>query len=155
VRLGVHPFDARQLAWDLMRRHGLADAGWRFRFDHARRRFGCCHYGPKVIALSRPLTLLNSEPEVRDTVLHEIAHALCPGDGHGPRWRAKCREIGARPVRCYSDDTVAAPPRRAARRGTNGAAAPAAGGCSAAAAPAARSSAPGAVDALRTGRESH
>ena len=54
----VHPHDAQELARELMRRHGLFDAGWRFRFDHARRRFGCCRYGPKLITLSRPLTLL-------------------------------------------------------------------------------------------------
>jgi predicted SprT family Zn-dependent metalloprotease len=111
----VHLIDARNLAWDLMRHHGLADAGWRFRFDHARRRFGSCRYREKAVTLSRPLTLLNAEPEVRDTLLHEIAHALCPGDGHGRKWQAKCREIGARPVRCYTDDAVASPPRAAAR----------------------------------------
>ena len=107
----VHPFDARQLAWDLMRRHGLAESGWRFEFDHARRRFGCCNYTRKTISLSKPLTLLNAEPEVRDTLLHEIAHALCPGDGHGARWRATCHRIGARPKRCYTDAAVVSPPR--------------------------------------------
>lgn len=111
----MHPHDAQELARGLIRRHGLAEAGWRFRFDHARRRFGCCRYGAKIITLSRTLTLLNREEEVRDTLLHEIAHALCPGDGHGRRWRAKCVELGARPVRCYSDDAVVSPARRAAR----------------------------------------
>ena len=111
----MHPSDARELARDLMRRHGLAGAGWRFEFDHARRRFGCCHYGRKLITLSRPLTLLNGEAEVRDTLLHEIAHALTEGAGHGPRWRAKCRELGAKPVRCYGDESVVSPARRPAR----------------------------------------
>ena len=111
----MHPHDAQELARQLMRQHGLFEAGWRFRFDHARRRFGSCQYGPKLVTLSRPLTLLNGEPEVRDTLLHEIAHALTPRDGHGPRWRAKCRELGARPVRCYSGEAVVSPPRRLAR----------------------------------------
>ena len=108
----MNPHDARTLAWELITAHGLA--GWRFEFDHARRRFGSCRYGQKLITLSRPLTLLNPDEQVRDTLLHEIAHALTPGDGHGLRWKHKCREIGARPQRCYSDSTVSSPPRRAA-----------------------------------------
>ena len=88
--------------------------GWRFRFDHARRRFGSCRYRQKLITLSRPLTILNPEEQVRDTLLHEIAHALTPGDGHGARWKRKCREIGARPQRCYTDASVLSPPRRPA-----------------------------------------
>ncbi len=35
---------------------------------------------------------------LRDTILHEIAHALSPlNERHGERWQAKCREIGALP----------------------------------------------------------
>lgn len=111
----MHPHDAARLARELMNRHGLLDSGWRFQFDHARRRFGTCRYREKTITLSKPLTLLNAEAEVRDTILHEIAHALCPGDGHGVRWKAACRRIGARPRRCYTDATVTSPPRAAAK----------------------------------------
>lgn len=111
----MHPHDARILANDLLQRHGLTDAGWKFAFDHARRRFGCCNVTRKFVTLSRPLTLLNDDPQVRDTLLHEIAHALTPGDGHGRLWKAMCLRIGARPARCYTDATVVSPPRSAPR----------------------------------------
>jgi predicted SprT family Zn-dependent metalloprotease len=105
-------YAARHLAGALMKQHGLVD--WSFRFDHARRRFGSCRCRLKLITLSRPLTFLNDETQVRDTILHEIAHALTPGAGHGDLWKRKCREIGADPNRCYTDQEVVSPPRRAA-----------------------------------------
>ena len=86
---------AKTLALTLMAQHGLN--GWRFAFDQAKRRMGSCHYGKRQISLSRHLTLLNDEATVRDTILHEIAHALTPGAKHGPAWRAVCQQIGARP----------------------------------------------------------
>ena len=98
--------EAERMARGLMDQHGLA--GWSFAFDRARRRFGACWYKRRRITLSRPLTELNAEAEVRDTLLHEIAHALSPG-GHTPAWRATCVRIGARPVRCFSPATVALP----------------------------------------------
>jgi predicted SprT family Zn-dependent metalloprotease len=104
---------AQYLARQLMDEHGLRE--WTFAFDHARRRFGRCAFTSRRITLSRPLTLLNEEPQVRDTILHEIAHALVPRDGHGRHWKAKCREIGAVPKRCYGDAEVVSPPRREAR----------------------------------------
>ena len=106
-------YEAAALARSLMKEHELTQ--WSFAFDHARRRFGCCNYTHRRITLSRPLTLLNTTDAVRDTLLHEIAHALAPGAGHGATWRATCRRIGANPVRCYDDKTVVSPPRRAGR----------------------------------------
>ena len=95
-----------------MAEHGLA--GWTFAFDHARRRFGSCRFREKTITLSRHLTFLNNEEQVRDTILHEIAHALCPRDGHGQAWKAMCVRIGAKPERCYQAGEVVTPPRRPA-----------------------------------------
>lgn len=97
---------AERLARELMSQHGLA--GWSFAWDRARRRFGTCSVERRRITLSAYLTHLNDEAHVRDTILHEIAHALAPGDGHGARWKAACRRIGATPERCYRE---AADPR--------------------------------------------
>jgi len=105
-------YEAQHLARELMTKHGLVN--WRFQFDHARRRFGSCRLRTRTITLSRPLTLLNTIDEVRDTILHEIAHAVTPGDGHGAKWKAACRAIGATPKRCYDDAAVVSPPRREA-----------------------------------------
>jgi predicted SprT family Zn-dependent metalloprotease len=97
---------ARELARRLINGHGLTD--WQFRFDRARRRFGCCWAKRKLITLSRPLTELNDPAEVADTVLHEIAHALVPG-GHTPAWRRMCLTLGAKPRRCFSSTMVKLP----------------------------------------------
>lgn len=99
-------FVAERLARFLMQQHGLT--GWRFGWDRAKRRFGCCWTQERRITLSRPLVRLNSESEVRDTILHEIAHALVPG-GHTAAWRRKCLEIGAKPDRCFDRADVQVP----------------------------------------------
>jgi predicted SprT family Zn-dependent metalloprotease len=98
---------AQQLAHQLMQQHGLH--GWSFRFDHARRRLGACHYTTHTITLSRHLARINSEAVVRDTILHEIAHALTPGGRHGAAWRARARAIGANPKACADADEVELP----------------------------------------------
>jgi predicted SprT family Zn-dependent metalloprotease len=99
--------DAQIMAWSLLEKHGLHN--WFFRFDYAKRRFGSCDYRNRTITLSKHLTELNTKGEVRDTILHEIAHALTPGDNHGLRWQQKCLELGAKPMRCYELDNVKQP----------------------------------------------
>jgi len=99
---------ARRMATELMRQH--LDSTWTLRFDNAKNRFGRCSYGKREISLSTPLVRLNDEDRVRQTVLHEIAHALAgPGAGHGYAWAAKCRELGIRPDRCFTAENTVIP----------------------------------------------
>ena len=103
----MNTLQAKKLAIELMSYHGLLDLGWSFEFDTAKRRFGVCKYGSKVIGLSKPLTMANDLVQVKDTILHEIAHALVGvGHGHDSVWKKMCVEIGAKPERCYTaEDT--------------------------------------------------
>jgi predicted SprT family Zn-dependent metalloprotease len=95
---------ARQLALDLMALHGLVD--WAFRFNGCKQAMGLCVYRRRTIELSIHFVERdNPLEEVRDTILHEIAHALVgPRHGHDKVWKRKCLEIGARPVRCGHAD---------------------------------------------------
>lgn len=90
---------AMKLAENLMQAHALR--GWTFAFNRRKRALGLCRYGPRRIELSLPFVLNNDELAVRDTILHEIAHALAGEQvGHGPQWQNICMRIGATPVRC-------------------------------------------------------
>ena len=105
--------EAKNLALNLMREHKLLNMGWTFEFDNARRRFGVCRYRTKRIGLSKHLVSLNDEASVKDTILHEIAHALVGGGhGHDHVWRSKAIEIGCNGKRCYSSNEVETPESR-------------------------------------------
>jgi predicted SprT family Zn-dependent metalloprotease len=87
-----------QFARELLTEHGLYD--WSFEFNRRKLQMGLCLFGLRQIALSVHFVEMNDDAAVRDTLLHEIAHALVgPGHGHDAVWKAKCREIGARPER--------------------------------------------------------
>jgi predicted SprT family Zn-dependent metalloprotease len=96
-------YEVRDLANELMTKHGLIAIGWRLGFDSAKRRCGLCSYRKKVISLSVYTCFRMPLSEVEDTIKHEIAHALVgPGHNHDWVWKAKAREIGAKPDRCSS-----------------------------------------------------
>lgn len=97
-------YEAARLARTLMTAYQLR--GWSFKFTTHRRVFGSCHYQLKLISLSAPLTECNPESEVRDTILHEIAHALTPGQGHNAVWKTMARRIGAKPNATYTHEGV-------------------------------------------------
>ena len=92
---------ALDMATMLMAEHGLE--GWHVRLDHARRRAGQCDYTNRRISLSRHYVRHAEEAHIRDTILHEIAHALVgPFHGHDAVWRRKAREIGCSAMRCHT-----------------------------------------------------
>ena len=90
-----------EMGAEMMAHYGLS--GWRLRLDHARRRAGQCDYTNKIISLSRHYVRYAEENHIRDTLLHEIAHALVgPFHGHDAVWRKKAREIGCTATRCHT-----------------------------------------------------
>lgn len=88
----------QSLAHELMELHGLLQAGWSFRLDRAKRYSGITAVELKEIRISGPMATTVEASAVRETILHEIAHALvgnCEKDEHGPIWLAKALEIGS------------------------------------------------------------
>jgi predicted SprT family Zn-dependent metalloprotease len=100
--------DAYAMAEYLLEVHDLDD--WQVSYDNAKRRAGICHFAEQTLGLSAPLTAVHSEDDVRDTILHEIAHALVgPVHGHDATWRAMARRIGCSGERCVSPDSPTPP----------------------------------------------
>ncbi len=92
--------------WYLMK-YGIASKGWIVIFNNSKRKFGWCSYTTKIISLSKPLCLLNEEKYVKNTILHEIAHALVgPSHSHNQVWKNKSIELGCDGSRCYSENVI-------------------------------------------------
>lgn len=96
---------AETIAHQLLAAHPLP--GWTFGWNRRKRALGLCRYAQRRIELSHYFVRDNDEPAVRDTVLHEIAHALA-GEraGHGPKWKAMCTKIGCKPERCDKGEAI-------------------------------------------------
>ena len=74
--------------------------GWTFAWNNRVRSYGLCNYTTKTISLSRVITSTRTIEEVKETIAHEIAHALCPGHHHDDIWAAKSVELGGTGERC-------------------------------------------------------
>ena len=91
-------------AGELLERHlntGAPATPWRFRFEIATSRAGICRYTTRTIALSVSFVLRASWDDIRDTLLHEVAHAIVgPGHGHDAVWQTAARRLGCTAKRC-------------------------------------------------------
>jgi predicted SprT family Zn-dependent metalloprotease len=92
--------EVEKLTLTLMAEHGLHWPTWGFRLTRHKIKLGRCmynRYGGGQIEISKLWLHLPYE-QIRDTILHEIAHALAGHRAkHGPEWKAVCRRIGAKP----------------------------------------------------------
>ena len=73
---------------------------WTATYNNRKRAFGVCNYTKKQIELSSLLVPAMSDEAIKDTIIHEIAHALCPRHNHDNVWKAKCIELGGDGQRC-------------------------------------------------------
>lgn len=97
--------EAENYAKEVMQSNNLTD--WSFQFDKAKKRFGYCNYTKKIISISKHLTLLNPEEIVKNTILHEVSHALSGYKaGHGILWKKVMISLGGSPVRCYGNEVI-------------------------------------------------
>jgi len=86
--------EAKAIAHEVMDEHGLRQDGWRFEWDRATSRFGQCRYNHRAISMSAVMTVHRTADEVRQTMIHEAAHALTKGENHNRVWLAKARSMG-------------------------------------------------------------
>lgn len=103
------------LARTLMDHHGLHD--WKLEWsDTHGKAAGRAYYRPKVILLNREYLLDTAARNIRETILHEIAHALVKTDDeHGEAWWLKLLEIGGDGIWVMNDGRVTfAKPKEAA-----------------------------------------
>jgi len=72
----------------------LSDWHIRLTTDANGRFLGLCSYKDKCIILNAHHIDIHPDPEIVNTIKHEVAHALTPGMGHNEVWAAKARDIG-------------------------------------------------------------
>lgn len=92
--------DAAIMARALMEQYGLEK--WGFDFNTNKKRLGVCFFKKQQIELSMYYVRANELAEIRETILHEIAHALVGHGYHDLSWTRKCIELGIPAKRCGS-----------------------------------------------------
>jgi len=97
---------ATQLAVTLITHHLPKE--WKFEWNKRKSALGICNFTRKKIYLSEYFVSRIPDEQVKDTILHEIAHALADIEyghrGHGWQWKRVCVRIGANPKRTHDGE---------------------------------------------------
>ena len=98
--------------WELQKQKwGLK--GWELNFSNRKRTLGHCNCTKKVISVSNAYLKTNPFGVMKDTLLHEIAHALqfdkTGRTDHGKEWKSIACDVGCRPVRCADTSEINLP----------------------------------------------
>jgi predicted metal-dependent hydrolase len=64
----IREWKIQKAKWELLE--------WELKFSNQKRHLGCCRPRKKIIFVSRAFMQANPFPVMKDTLLHEIAHAL-------------------------------------------------------------------------------
>jgi len=88
-------------ALDLMNQHGVFEKDYHLELDRSKSRLGLCNHTKKKITISKNFVEQQDWDVIKNTVLHEIAHALVgPNHGHNHVWRQQAMAIGCNGMRC-------------------------------------------------------
>ena len=83
---------------------------YHFEWNGGKRMLGQCCYTTKTLSLSKHLVPVNSDEEIMNVILHEVAHAIAgPGAGHKYKWKRAAVSIGCSGERTAPRATLAKP----------------------------------------------
>ena len=86
---------------------------WELKFSNQKRHLGCCSPRKKIISVSRAFMQTNPFSVMKDTLLHEIAHALhyieTGKTNHNNNWKKFALKVGCEPKRCATGEGLNMP----------------------------------------------
>ena len=98
--------------WDIQKEKWNLE-NWEIQFSNQKRHLGYCRPRKKIISISRAFMETNSFPVMRDTLLHEIAHALhfleTGKTNHDRVWKSFALKVGCEPKRCATGEGLNMP----------------------------------------------
>lgn len=86
---------------------GYQLTNWSFKWSNSKTVFGLCDYEKETIFLSKVLNSVRDIEQIKNTILHEVAHALTPYNGHNDVWKKLFISMGGSGEICSKvDDKV-------------------------------------------------